>query len=149
MSSHAKARRVAKGSTNKSKSSKSPPIILPKAIRDELRMCVALRGYSAIREGKGKTLFDIEDGDDNDGDNNDAMNNNGASNVTFDDEIMEVKDNGTPVDKDSKDGNTNDGNTGINKLITYEVKKEKVDSTKKKKVSARKRTMATRKSSRC
>jgi hypothetical protein len=29
---------------------------LPKAIRNELRMCVALRGYSSIREGSGKTL---------------------------------------------------------------------------------------------
>ena len=30
--------------------------ILPKAIRDELRMCCALRGYSSIREGDGKTI---------------------------------------------------------------------------------------------
>jgi hypothetical protein len=30
---------------------------LPKPIRDELRMCVALRGYSTIREGDGKTLI--------------------------------------------------------------------------------------------
>ena len=29
---------------------------LPKVIRDELRMCVALRGYSTIRSGEGKTL---------------------------------------------------------------------------------------------
>ena len=29
---------------------------LPKTIRDELRMCCALRGYSSIRSGDGKTL---------------------------------------------------------------------------------------------
>ena len=36
----------------------SPPksAMLPKAIRDELRMCVALRGYSSIRGGFGKKL---------------------------------------------------------------------------------------------
>jgi hypothetical protein len=56
MFSHAKAQQLAKGSTNKSKSSKSPTIIPPKAIHNELHMCVALRRYSAIREGKGKAL---------------------------------------------------------------------------------------------
>jgi hypothetical protein len=109
-------------------------------------------------------IFDVEDGDNNNGDNNDAMNNGGVSNDSapddgikdngaFDDEIIvvgghnkKVKDNGTPLDRDNKDGNNNDGNTGIDKLIIYEVKKEKLDSTKKKKVSATKR-MATRKSS--
>ena len=30
--------------------------MLPKAVRDELRMCVALRGYSSIRSGFGKKL---------------------------------------------------------------------------------------------
>ena len=30
--------------------------MLPKAVRDELRMCVALRGYSSIRAGFGKKL---------------------------------------------------------------------------------------------
>ena len=55
MSSHTSARRLSKGK-KKSKSNRPPPIILPKAIRNELRMCVALRGYSALREGKGKTL---------------------------------------------------------------------------------------------
>ena len=30
--------------------------MLLKAVRDELRMCVTLRGYSAIPAGKGKTL---------------------------------------------------------------------------------------------
>ena len=30
--------------------------MLPKSVRDELRMSVALRGYSSIRAGEGKTL---------------------------------------------------------------------------------------------
>ena len=57
MSSHARARRFSQQGRNKYRSKKSQEIIiLPKIIRDELRMCVALRGYSAIREGEGKTL---------------------------------------------------------------------------------------------
>ena len=56
MSSHARARRFSqRGSKSRSKKSHEM-IILPKAIRDELRMCIALRGYSAIQEGQGKTL---------------------------------------------------------------------------------------------
>ena len=34
----------------------SRPLILPKEIRDELRMSVALCGYSTIRAGDGKTI---------------------------------------------------------------------------------------------
>ena len=33
-----------------------PALPLPKPIRDELRMCCALRGYSKIREGDGMTI---------------------------------------------------------------------------------------------
>ncbi len=29
---------------------------IPKSIRDELKMCIVLKGYSSIREGSGKTL---------------------------------------------------------------------------------------------
>jgi hypothetical protein len=84
------------------------------------------------------------------------MNNDGASNVsipdngvpddgikdngTFDDEIIvvggydkEVKDNGNPVVKNNKDGNNNDGNTGVNKLITNEVKKRNLMVQRRKK----------------
>jgi hypothetical protein len=66
----------------------------------------------------------------NDAASNDSTPDNGApddgikDNGTFNDEIIvvggydkEVKDSGTPVDKDNKDGNNNDGNTSINKLI--------------------------------
>jgi len=53
MPTHARGRR---GRRKKSRSTKPPPLILPKAIRDELRMSVALQGYSSLREGLGKTL---------------------------------------------------------------------------------------------
>jgi hypothetical protein len=66
----------------------------------------------------------------------DGIKDNGA----FDDEIIdvgeydkEVKDDGTPVDRDNKGGNNNDGNTGVNKLITYEVKKRNLMVQRRKK----------------
>ena len=52
-SSHSTARRLSKQRT---KHSPTKPTMLPKAVRDELRMCVALRGYSTIRGGFGKKL---------------------------------------------------------------------------------------------
>eukprot|EP00957_Ditylum_brightwellii_P006872 520024-Ditylum_brightwellii.AAC.1 len=33
--------------------------MLPKAVRNELRICVALRGYSTIQAGEGKTLTQL------------------------------------------------------------------------------------------
>jgi hypothetical protein len=53
MLSYLKARRKSKKTGS---ASCVPPLVIPKAIRDELRMCVALQGYSALREGEGKTL---------------------------------------------------------------------------------------------
>ena len=52
-SSHSTARRLSKQRT---KHSPTKSTMLPKAVRDELRMCVALRGYSTIRGGFGKKL---------------------------------------------------------------------------------------------
>ena len=51
-------RRLTNNSRSRSRSRTTPTTrqILPKAIRDELRMCCALRGYSSIREGDGKTI---------------------------------------------------------------------------------------------
>ena len=45
-------------STNKTKSRTSllPNQIFPKAIRDEIRMTVALRGCSSLRQGEGMTV---------------------------------------------------------------------------------------------
>ena len=51
-SSHAPAPRVAQQGSKQSPKT----TMLPKAVHDELRMCVALRGYSAIRAGEGKIL---------------------------------------------------------------------------------------------
>ena len=51
-SSHTTAFRVSKQGQKQSPKT----TMLPKAVRDELRMCVALRGYSTIRAGEGKTL---------------------------------------------------------------------------------------------
>ena len=53
MSSFARGRR---GRRKKTRPAPPPPLVLPKAIRDELRMSVALQGYSSLREGEGKTL---------------------------------------------------------------------------------------------
>jgi hypothetical protein len=41
---------------SRSRTSLNTRLPLPKSIRNELRMCVALRGYSSIREGTGKTI---------------------------------------------------------------------------------------------
>ena len=54
MSSFARARRARR---KKIRSTIPPPLVLPKTIRDELRMSVALQGYSSLREGEGKTLI--------------------------------------------------------------------------------------------
>ena len=42
--------------TKKNNKSTATHMILPKAVRDELRMSVALRGYSSIKAGRGKTI---------------------------------------------------------------------------------------------
>ena len=44
----------------KSKAKTKPVMALPKPIRDELRMSVALRGYSVIKGGDGKTMTQQE-----------------------------------------------------------------------------------------
>ena len=54
MSSFARGRRSPKG-RRKPRPNLPPPLVLPKTIRDELRMCVALQGFSTLREGVGKT----------------------------------------------------------------------------------------------
>ena len=54
MSSFARGRRSAR--RKKTRSAQPPLLVIPKTIRDELRMCVALQGYSSLREGLGKTL---------------------------------------------------------------------------------------------
>ena len=54
MSSFARGRRSPKG-RRKPRPNLPPPLVLPKTIRDELRMCVALQGFSSLREGVGKT----------------------------------------------------------------------------------------------
>ena len=51
-SSPAPAHRVAQQGSKQSPKT----MMLPKAVRDELCMCVALRGYFSIRAGEGKIL---------------------------------------------------------------------------------------------
>lgn len=50
-------RRVSNNRSSRNRLSLLNPSRLPKSIRDELRMCCALRGYSKIRQGDGKTLL--------------------------------------------------------------------------------------------
>ena len=52
-SAHSTAHRLSKQKQHKQTTKET---MLPKAVRDELRMCVALRGYSSIRSGFGKKL---------------------------------------------------------------------------------------------
>ena len=51
-------RRTSSNSRSQSRSRLSTTArqLLPKAVRDELRMCCALRGFSSIRQGEGKTI---------------------------------------------------------------------------------------------
>jgi hypothetical protein len=51
-SSHTTAFRVSKQGQKQSPKT----TMLPRAVQNKLRMCVALRGYSTIRAGEGKTL---------------------------------------------------------------------------------------------